>query len=278
MDVGTSESGETVMPTVWIPALMRNLTAGQETVQIRGGTVREVIDALDAKCPGLKSRLCVNDQLRPGLAIVIDTEVARGGLTESVGEASEVHFIPAISGGMMPTSEGPDLRTLFHLFPPSSYLRELDVIAADQMPEPYRGLLVHEHHMTVTVEAHHGSPVDVKVLERKQNGNTYARKILLALQNDRRVVQFGLVLIRLDYCDAEVRTEILEENTPLGRILINHNVLRRIEPTDYLRVTPGQEMMEWFGLTTSQQAYGRLALIHCDGKPAIELLEIVAPE
>jgi chorismate-pyruvate lyase len=75
-----------------------------------------------------------------------------------------------------------------------------------------------------------------------------------------------------------VRAEIVSETTPLGRILINHNVLRRIEPTDYLRVTPGPEMMEWFGLKTPEPAYGRLALIHCDGKPAIELVEIMAPE
>ena len=48
--------------------------------------------------------------------------------------------------------------------------------------------------MTVTVEAHHGSLVDVKVLERKRDGDSYARKILLAKQTDGRIVQFGLVL------------------------------------------------------------------------------------
>jgi chorismate-pyruvate lyase len=179
---------------------------------------------------------------------------------------------------MMSASAGPDLQTLFQLFPSTSYLREFDVISVDQMPQPYRDLLVHEHHMTVTVEAHHGSLVNVQVLERKRDGNSYARKILLAKQTDGRIVQFGLVLIWLDYCSPQVRDEILGEKTPLGRILINHNVLRRIEPTDYLRVTPGPEMMQWFGLTTPTLAYGRLALIHCDGKPAIELLEIVAPE
>ena len=175
-------------------------------------------------------------------------------------------------------SAGPDLRTLFQLFPPSSYLRDFDVISTDQMPQPYRDLLVHEHHMTVTVEAHHGSLVDVKVLERKREGDSYARKILLAKQTDGRIVQFGLVLIWLNYCSPEVRAEIVAEKTPLGRILISHNVLRRIEPTDYLRGTPGPEMMQWFGLTTPVPVYGRLALIHCDGKPAIELVEIVTPE
>jgi hypothetical protein len=37
-------------------------------------------------------------------------------------------------------------------------------------------------------------------------------------------------------------------------------------------------MMEWFALLQPRPTYGRLAYIHCDGKPAIELLEIVAPE
>ena len=178
----------------------------------------------------------------------------------------------------MSVTPGPDIATLFQYFPPASYLREFDVVAADQVPQPYRNLLVHEHHMTVTVEAHHGSLVDVKVLERTRDGDAYARKILLAKQSDGRIVQFGLVLIWLNYCSPEVSAEILAERTPLGRILINHNVLRRIEPTDYLRVAPGPEMMQWFGLSKPEAAYGRLALIYCDGQPAIELLEIVTPE
>lgn len=87
------------MPNVWIPALMRDLTAQQENVHVAGTTLREVIDALDEKFPGIKARLCQGEGLRPGLAVVIDTQVARGGLSEVVSAASEVHFIPAIGGG-----------------------------------------------------------------------------------------------------------------------------------------------------------------------------------
>ena len=125
--------------------------------------------------------------------------------------------------------------------------------------------------MTVTVEAHHGSLVDVRVLERKQNGDAYARKILLAKQTDGKIVQFGLVRIWLPYCSPEVRDEILSQKTPIGRILINHNVLRRIEPTEFLRVTPGPDMMQWFGLTKPDITYGRLAIIHCDEQPAVAI-------
>ena len=87
------------MPTVWIPALLRPLTQGQESIQVPGHTVLEVLDALETKFPGIKARLCQDNQLRPGMAVVIDSQVARAGLFESVHENSEVHFIPAIGGG-----------------------------------------------------------------------------------------------------------------------------------------------------------------------------------
>jgi molybdopterin synthase sulfur carrier subunit len=87
------------MPTIWIPALMRNLTQGQESLEVAGSTLDEVIDALDAKHPGLRARLCDGNAIRPGLSVVIDGQVSRAGLAESLNEKSEVHFIPAIAGG-----------------------------------------------------------------------------------------------------------------------------------------------------------------------------------
>ena len=63
-------------------------------------------------------------------------------------------------------ADGPNLTDFLALFPPADWLRAYEYIPAEQMPEPYHQLLVHEHHMTVTVEAHHGCLVDVRVLER----------------------------------------------------------------------------------------------------------------
>jgi chorismate-pyruvate lyase len=132
--------------------------------------------------------------------------------------------------------------------------------------------------MTVTVEAHHGSLVDVRILAHRQDNDAYARKILLTLQSTGRVVQFGIMRVHLRYCSQEVRDEIVAGQTPLGRVLIQHNVLRWIQPTAFLRVIPSPAMMAWFGIDQPVPTYGRLALIHCDGQPAVELLEIVAPE
>ena len=54
--------------------------------------------------------------------------------------------------------------------------------------------------MTVTVEEFYGSPVDVRVLECRRDGNEYARKILLTAHATGQVVQFGLVRINLGVC------------------------------------------------------------------------------
>jgi len=177
----------------------------------------------------------------------------------------------------MPSS-GPDLNALFAIFPGPVDLPAVEEVPAEALPEPYHRLLVHEHHMTVALEAHHGKPVYVRVLERHRQGSWYARKSLLFLVGTERVVQFGIMRINLDLCSPQVRRTILDESTPLGRILIRHNVLRRIEPTAFLRVTPGPAMIKWFSLDSPRPTYGRIALIHCDHKPAVELLEIVTPE
>ncbi len=171
-----------------------------------------------------------------------------------------------------------ELPSFFALFPPADDVPDYETVSADDVPGPYHGLLVHEHHMTVTVEAHHGDLVDVRVLARRHAGNQYARKILLALRGSGRVVQFGIARIHLDYCTPEVRKAIVAAKTPLGRILIQHNVLRRIEPIRYLRVTTNAAMMGWFGLDRPRTTYGRIGIIHCDGRPAVEVLEVVAPE
>jgi chorismate-pyruvate lyase len=173
---------------------------------------------------------------------------------------------------------GTDIQGLFRIFPPAEYMSRAELVPPGRVPPPYRDLLVNEEHMTLTVARHHGNEVDVKVLEYRVAGDSYARKILLPLRRTGRVVMFGLMRVDFQYCSQEVRQEIVAGQTPLGRILIEHNVLRRVEPTAFVRVVPAAAMLTWFGLDEPRPTYGRFALIHCDEQPAIELLEIVTPE
>ena len=87
------------MAVVWIPSLMRDLTADQSEVQVSGQTVGEVIDVLDRCYPGLKARLCVGNQLDPAIAVSVDGRISARRLLEPVGEESEIHFVPAVAGG-----------------------------------------------------------------------------------------------------------------------------------------------------------------------------------
>ena len=79
-----------------LPPLFRDLP---RRVEVDAATVDEAIEQLDARWPGLRDRLCDANGLRPGVAVAVDTQVATLGLRQPVGEHSEIHFLPAISGG-----------------------------------------------------------------------------------------------------------------------------------------------------------------------------------
>ena len=87
------------MPVVWIPPLLRDLTGGDEKVIVPGETVRRVIENLEKTYPGIEARLCEDGKLRPNISVVVDGQVRRQRLRQRLAETSEIHFLPAISGG-----------------------------------------------------------------------------------------------------------------------------------------------------------------------------------
>ena len=89
------------MAEVWIPPKLQVLTAGNQQVQVEGSTVRRLINNLEEQHPGIKEYLVDDeeDDLIPGLAVIIDGEVSQLGMLDKGGESSEVHFLPAIGGG-----------------------------------------------------------------------------------------------------------------------------------------------------------------------------------
>ena len=85
---------------VYIPTLLQGLTGGRSAITVAGATVGEVIDNLDRAWPGIGERLAEGGRLRPNISVAVDGEVTPMGLLEPVGEASEVHFVAAIKGGI----------------------------------------------------------------------------------------------------------------------------------------------------------------------------------
>jgi hypothetical protein len=172
----------------------------------------------------------------------------------------------------------PDLATLVALFyGDSAELGQFEQVAIEDVPYPYSTLLAHYAHMTVAMEEFYGSAVDVSVLDTRHDGIHYSRKILLSKQTDGRIVQFGIPRLNLRLLDDEVRQEIESERIPLGRVLIKHNVMREVELVALWRVTMGPDLARMFKQAEGLVTYGRTALIHLNGEPAVELLEIAAP-
>ena len=88
------------MATVYIPSLMQKLSDGQSKVEIEGASVRQIVNNLDAEYPGFKERLVEDGRIKGNISVAIDGEITPLGMLEKVGENSEVHFLPALGGGV----------------------------------------------------------------------------------------------------------------------------------------------------------------------------------
>jgi hypothetical protein len=66
----------------------------------------------------------------------------------------------------------------------------------------------------------------------------------------------------------------------LGRVLVNHNLLREVELITLWKITPGPALRKHLPSVQSgngQVVYGRSAQILVDERPTVQMLEIVAP-
>ena len=87
------------MPTLFIPAPIRDITGGKASVVVSASSVREAIQSLEAEFPGIKDRLCEGDRVHPNISVMVDGQVSHLKMREKLREDSEVHFVIAISGG-----------------------------------------------------------------------------------------------------------------------------------------------------------------------------------
>tara|TARA_Y100000588_G_scaffold373645_1_gene447751 strand:+ start:231 stop:497 length:267 start_codon:yes stop_codon:yes gene_type:complete len=86
--------------TVFIPSLLEGLTGGTRIVEVPGRNLRQVINTLDERFPGIKERLLDDGgALIPEIMAAIDGETNHLGLLQPVDESSEIQFVPAIGGG-----------------------------------------------------------------------------------------------------------------------------------------------------------------------------------
>ncbi|MFC1935389.1 ubiquitin-like small modifier protein 1 [Chloroflexota bacterium] len=87
---------------VRIPGPLRRVTNGEQQVEVDSANVLETIDALDARFPGIKERLCdESGDLRYFVNVYINGEDVRflQGLQTATKAGDEVSIVPAVAGG-----------------------------------------------------------------------------------------------------------------------------------------------------------------------------------
>jgi molybdopterin converting factor small subunit len=86
---------------VRIPPTLRSETEGAREVEVRGGTVRELLDDLLGRFPALRDQLLEEDALAPFVNVYVEGEDVRtkNGLETPVADGSTVILLPAMAGG-----------------------------------------------------------------------------------------------------------------------------------------------------------------------------------
>jgi MoaD family protein len=87
--------------TVKIPTQLRAATGGQSELEVEGGTVGEVLDAVFDSHEGLKDRITQDGDLRRFVNVYVSGEDIRfqQGLETSINDGDEVTILPAVAGG-----------------------------------------------------------------------------------------------------------------------------------------------------------------------------------
>lgn len=157
-------------------------------------------------------------------------------------------------------------------------LPRLEVVAGSEIPEPYRGLLVHDRDMTRTLEAHHGDAIRLRTWATGVQDGIYRRMVGLLLEHSGRPVEFGATRVHLDRFPEPWRGLILAGERPLGGILNAWGIAYRSSPSAFFRTDGDERIWEALSLQGPVTLYGRRnTLSDPQGNPLADILEILPP-
>jgi len=157
-------------------------------------------------------------------------------------------------------------------------LPPIEQITGEEVPEPYRHLLVHTNDMTPTLEKSYDERIYLNVISRQTRGDYYFREVILLTQRTRTPVEFGAIKINLALFPPGARRLILEEQEPLGTILSDFKIPHSSRPKAYLRIDADAFIKGALQLSGRQLLYGRRnTLFDPQQRPLAEIVEILPP-
>ena len=154
-------------------------------------------------------------------------------------------------------------------------LPQVEEVQPDDIPLPYRSLLVHDSDMTLTLERHFGGRVMLRPLSTFTNRGSYFRRVLLVQEYAGQPVEMGAIRMELDAFGEKIRRQIVKNEIPLGRILRDGRFKYTSRVKAFLRVTPNAEMMGVFWMREPRVLYGRRTEIMRHDEKIGDIVEVL---
>lgn len=155
-------------------------------------------------------------------------------------------------------------------------LPDFTFLEGDEVPYPYRSLLVHHNDMTPTLAAFHHSRLYLQVHRHESNDDFVMRLVTLMSAASETPVEYGAIAIQLAELPQEVREKVVEGQQPLGGILGEYDVEHTCAPGAYFSVPADDLIAEALHQEEGEILYGRCnQLIDRDGMVFADIVEIL---
>jgi len=154
----------------------------------------------------------------------------------------------------------------------------LTCVGDDEVPQPYKSLLVHSLDMTPTLENYYHQPVDITVLSRERQQESYFREVILHINWESKPVEYGAIRICLDHLPTAAQERVLQEQCPFGSILSRESIPHLSWPQAFFRVAADTHMLAVLRLRKACALYGRRnVLVDNSRRLLAEVIEVLAP-
>jgi chorismate-pyruvate lyase len=149
-------------------------------------------------------------------------------------------------------------------------------VPAQEVPQPYHQLLVHDHDMTSELAGFHRDSIALRVIRSKRTGRQYLREVTLHAASTGTTVEYGIIEILLDAFPARLHDSILAGDTPLGAILNSSGLQYRSNPQGFFTV-PASSLGPIFSQSAGGEVlYGRYNHLICNQDTCLaRILEIL---
>lgn len=160
----------------------------------------------------------------------------------------------------------------------SRVLPEITPLFDQQVPEPYKQLLVHKRNMTSTLESFHSSTIHIERLNVVPGTEETSREVILRRDRNEKPVEYGASRIFLGSLPPTAVELIDEGKIPLGTLLRICDCKHTVELSGFFRLRPTPFFDNIFPGLDGTALYGRRnTLVALDGKPIAEVCEILPP-